>query len=157
MASVLAGRQLDRGRRLAVLGRRDGDAVGLMPPSVASSDTEVSTHQVDVAVGLHRRGELELHAEILEGVADLAVRRRRSGTGNWPPARNAACWPDIAVSVGSASVRSAPRRSSALSCASSVRPPACRRCGLDAVGVGDARGAAVGRRVDEAECRPRRR
>ena len=45
------------------------------------------------------------------------------GTGNSPPARNSAAWPDIAVRVGSASVRTAPRRSSALQVALSEKPP----------------------------------
>ena len=66
----------------------------------------------DLTVGVNvSRG-----AEFLELEGDAVARSSMPvGTGNSPPARNSACWPEMAVSVGSASVRTAPRRSSARS------------------------------------------
>src|SRR5215475_6902241 len=53
--------------------------------------------------------------EAWQSGGDLVVSQLRpAGMGNWPPARNVALSPEIALSVGSASVRITPARSIAL-------------------------------------------
>ena len=102
--------------------------------------------QVDDAVGKHRRRERKADAERLP--LDRVGGRRlaaapppptfcTTGTGNSPPARKLAVSPDSAISVGCASVVTAPLRSSASSWTLKLRAERPERARDDPEAVGD--------------------
>ncbi len=86
-------------------------------PSLDSSETSVETRSEirpsDNTTGVKPRPT----PKGLNSMVTLPSRSRPTGTGNSPPARNCAGSPEMAVMLGSASVRTSPTRSSAFSVA----------------------------------------
>ena len=118
--------------------------------------------QADPAFGQHHRREIERDAELLEAESERSARSHRSrvwqvtpvGIGNSPPAMKVADSPEIAVRLGSASVRTTPALSMARSVAVTDGSRCCRTRPTTAL-LGPA-AAVGGERVGVAEVHDRR-